>query len=385
MDKIAEVAKLFLRFGVLGFGGPMAVVALFEEEFVRKRKWLGGDHFAEMIAVFKMMPGPLSTQMAVYLGSLHAGTTGGVIAGVLFILPAFLLVLAFSSLYASGSAIESVPHGLFAGFQVGAMAVILLSALSLSRPYWRDRPAWVIAAISAVVVFYAARWEPLVLLAFGLAGAWFNRRRNPEKAPTAVPPRKLHALGFAGVGAALGVAEPSVLAKLAWVCFKAGAFTFGTGLAIVPLLEADAVRHHGWLTHSQFMDGLAIGQVTPGPVVITATFIGFQAAGLIGAVLATFAIFLPSFINALIIVPRIWNKVRRMPAAQGFSAWAVPAVVGAIFGASARLGMMTLHQPLDYALLCIGFFAGIRFRVPAWLLIPATGLIMAMGTRMGAG
>ncbi len=213
------------------------------------------------------------------------------------------------------------------------------------------------AAACAALVWRFPLWEPLVILGSGLIGAF------------SVP-------GLAR-RASVSPERGSVLLDLFWVCFKAGAFIFGTGLAIVPLLEADVVRNHHWLTHAEFMDGLAIGQITPGPVVITATFIGYRTAGVWGAVIASAGIFLPSFVNILFTVPLIWKKVAGTPRAAAFTAWALPAVVGGIFAASARLGVLTLQSWKLGFFFAISLALLIRFKLPAWLLIPGAGLVGA--------
>lgn len=364
-----EVSQIFLRLGLLGFGGPIAVMAMMEEEMVRERRWLSQEKFSEMYAVLKMMPGPVATQMVIYLGKTRAGVLGGILAGVLFILPSFLLVLGLSYLYVRGQSIQGSP--LFQGLQIGALALILFSTIQLAKPYRTRRDAWVIAIVSTVLVLCFPRWEPLVILGAGVLGSVVVGQWGLGLS-------KLRTLAFSGilipVFPLLEVFKSSPLFQLFWVCFKAGAFVFGSGLAIVPLLEADTVRHFHWLTHAEFMDGLAIGQVTPGPVVITVTFIGYKAAGALGAVVATLGIFLPAFVNVLFLVPRLWENFSKTPYARGFSTWAIPAVLGAIAGTTLRLGFLTLNSKLGLGVFALSVLSAIRFSPPAWLLIPATGV-----------
>ena len=378
---LAELMRVFSRLGVLGFGGPMATIAMMEEELVRKRGWLSSQRFGEMYAVCKLLPGPVSTQMAIYLGFECLGRSAGALCGFVFVVPSFLLVLGFSFAYVTYGLTDRFV-ALFSGMQAGALVVILLSTWQLYKPHRQRLQAWGVALFCFGWVAWNPRLEPLLILGFGAFGAWSASRKSPASAPApSTSPREaastvVGSVGFLGMTRAMA---PDRLAQLFWTCFKAGAFTFGTGLAVVPLLEGDAVTRFGWLTHAEFMDGLAIGQITPGPVVITSTFIGFKTAGLIGAIVATIGMFLPSFINILLIVPRIWRKLAGTPAATGFTIWAIPAVVGAIAGATVRLGFSALSTPLAIGAFSIAFLLALRIKIPAWLLIPGTGIAATLG------
>jgi chromate transporter len=367
---LRELAWMFLRLGLLGFGGPIAVIALMEKEAVRVRRWITSERFSEMYAVCKLLPGPVSTQMAICLGRICGGKTGGLVAGIVFILPSFLLVLALSVLYVHMGRFEM----LFQGLQAGALVVVLTSTWQLARPYRAQLDAWIILVLSAVVIYQFPSYEPLVILFFALTGVL---RAHEGAAGKGLRAAWLLPIAPAWATGATAVAAGSVgttLAQLFWVCFKAGAFVFGTGLAIVPMLESDSVSTFHWLSHSAFMDGLAIGQITPGPVVITVTFIGFRAAGLLGACVATAGIFLPSFINGLYLVPLVWSRWSGTPTARGFSGGAIPAVIGGILGTSFRLGMLTLTGPLLLAAFAVSLAVALIRPIPPWLLIPLTGL-----------
>ena len=355
---LTEITRVFLRFGILGFGGPIAAMAMMEEELVRRRKWLTSEDFAGLYATCKVLPGAVSTQMAIGLGYRRGGTWGGILAGTGFILPGFLLVLGLSVAYESMA--SSKPfwfEPLFSGLQAGALGVIFASTFSLAKPYRKKLSAWGIALASAGVIGWAPRLEPWVIFAFGLTGAWSSGVPGEVHRPR--------------------LAWPTLIA-LTWVCFKAGAFVFGSGLAIVPLLEAEVVQHHAWVTHREFMDGLALGQVTPGPIIITTTFIGYRAAGYLGAILATMAVFLPGFINMLIIVPRIWKRIGPSPRLQGFVAWAIPAVIGGIVASSLRLSWQSLDSWPKQAVLGLSSIAIMKFRAPAWAVIPGAGALTVL-------
>ncbi|MBY0472535.1 chromate transporter [bacterium] len=342
---LREILRIFLRLGLLGFGGPVAVIAMMEEEVSRRRKWVSASRFSEMYAVCKMLPGPVATQMAIYLGYTKAGIRGGLTAGIFFILPSFLLVLGLSYFYVRSPSLSQLDY-LFLAMQAAALGVILQSLFQMAKPYKKEVGAWFIMASAALITGFYPGYEPWVILICGISGALFASK----------------------------IRSPFSLAELFWVCFKAGAFVFGTGLAVVPVLEADVVLKYGWLTHKEFLDGLVMGQITPGPVVITATFLGYKSMGFEGALVATFAIFLPAFINILFLVPRIWARFSGTAAAKGFVSWAIPAVIGGIAGTLTQLVGKSLTAPTYIGIFLISTIAGIRFGMPAWALIPVAGL-----------
>ena len=368
---MVEIALLFLRMGFLGFGGPIAAVAMFEDEFARKRKWISTEHYSEIYTVLKLCPGPLSTQMAIYLGRMRAGNLGGLVAGVCYILPAFVMLLVLSDLYVRSGGVISADR--FLGFQLGALVVILQSTLNMARPYKAKWKAWVVAALAFPVVYFFPRYEPLILIGFGILGILLAKKYvNPAPASG---PRKSWGIALAGMGAGAWGAKETTLAKLFWMCFKSGAFVFGSGLAIIPLLEGDAVRHYHWLTHQQFMAGLALGQITPGPVVITATFIGYIVAAWPGATLATAGIFFPSFINVFFILPKIWGRVSKSPYTPYFTSFAIPAVIGAIFATTFRLSVVSLISPAAWIIFVVGLSLSQTTKAPGWLLILGSGAV----------
>lgn len=353
-------------------------MAMMEEEAVRKRKWLTPAEFGEVYAICKLLPGPVATQMAISLGRVRGGTSGGLVAGMLFILPSFVLVLVLSYFYVTSGVVQGA-GAVLSGLQAAALAIILFSTWALGRAYRSRGAAWIIAAVSAVVVYAQPRYEPLVIFAFGFYGAWrvrgFKARAwfiGPFSAAWLLSSRK----AVAAIGAAS--ADPSVISKLFWMCFKAGFLVFGTGLAVVPVLEGDAVTRYGWLTHSQFMDGLAVGQVTPGPVVITSTFIGYLAGRIPGALAATFGMFLPAFFNVLFLVPRIWKRLSGTAGARGFSEFAIPAVIGGILGTAVRLGLFTLTSWQTAVIFVASLAVSVWLKPPAWILIPVAGLAGAL-------
>jgi chromate transporter len=366
-------AKVALRLGCIGFGGPAAVMSMIEEECSRKRGWLSTERFSHLLTICKLFPGPVASQMMIALGSIRHGVLGGLAGGLLFISPAFLIVLGMSFWYQHSSSVISSAGLLWPGLQTGAIAVILASVVQLARPYRQSRRAWMIGLVAALIVASRPQIEPVVILGAGLLSyTSFRLARQTSR---------VNALGWA----LLGLADEELRRKafeIFWICFKAGAFVFGTGLAVVPVLEGDFVGRMGWLTHAQFMDGLAVGQITPGPVTITATFLGYQVLGLTGAFVATAGMFAAAFVNGIFVIPRIWSHFESRAAAgpAAFIAGAVPAVVGGVFGTGARLGVQTWSSAgsvawiLGLALL-VGLVAQFRYRAPAWIVIPGAGFL----------
>lgn len=375
LGRLGEIAAVFLKLGIFGFGGPVATMAMMEEEAVRARHWITPEEFAEIYAVCKILPGPVSTQMAIYLGRIRGGVRGGVTAGVVFILPCFLMVLGLAILYTETGVVRGA-EAVLSGLQAAALSIILISTWGLGKTYRKQLAAWAVVVVSGVLIYLYPRYEPLVILGFGFIGVM--QARGGSRAVTALCGGLVTGGLLAGRTAAAAIwaipSDPSVLLNLFWMCLKAGFLVFGTGLAVVPVLEGEAVRQYHWLTHSQFMDGLAVGQITPGPVVITSTFIGYLAARLPGALAATAGMFLPSFINVLYLVPRVWRKFSGTPGAKGFSAFAIPAVIGGILGTTIKLGLLTLTAWQPITVFTVALVIAAWLKPPAWLLIPLAGV-----------
>ena len=265
LGRLGEIAAVFLKLGIFGFGGPVATMAMMEEEAVRARHWITPEEFAEIYAVCKILPGPVSTQMAIYLGRIRGGVRGGVTAGVVFILPCFLMVLGLAILYTETGVVRGA-EAVLSGLQAAALSIILISTWGLGKTYRKQLAAWAVVVVSGVLIYLYPRYEPLVILGFGFIGVM--QARGGSRAVTALCGGLVAGGLLAGRTAAAAIwaipSDPSVLLNLFWMCLKAGFLVFGTGLAVVPVLEGEAVRQYHWLTHSQFMDGLAVGQIDAG-------------------------------------------------------------------------------------------------------------------------
>ena len=304
-----DLALIFLRLGVTSFGGPAAHVGMMEREIVERRRWLSHEDFLDLLGATNLIPGPNSTELAIHIGYRRAGWLGLVVAGASFILPATIIVATMAWGYVRFDALPEVGGVLYAVKPV-VIAVILQALWSLSRVAVRS--AWLaVVAIAATAAVLAGVHEIIVLLAAGLAAALVGAARRGTHTPH-------HALAFAAplVGplvTTVPVAAPASAAGL-WAVFgvfaKVGALLFGSGYVLLAFLRADLVERYGWLTERQLLDAVAVGQVTPGPVFTTATFIGYLLHGGAGAAVATVGIFLPAFIFVAASIP-VLARLRR--------------------------------------------------------------------------
>ena len=370
-----SIVWVLFRIGLLGFGGPFVAIAMMEEEFVARRKWLTPEKFGELFAICKLLPGPIGPQMAISVARAMAGTLAGLLGGILFILPAIVLVTGIAVLYTSGHEMPK-QEVFFKGLQLGALAAIAVSVYQLFKPIVGDPKSWLIAALNCTVTFFVPAYEPLYILGTGFAGVLRNRPAGGPIRTKEPPSGKLHGvLVTAGVAGAFP-ASSKLMPLFFWTCLKSSAFIFGTGLAILPLLEHSFVAEHHWITHAQFMDSIAVGQVTPGPFMTSVSFVGYLMAGFKGAFVGSVGIFLPSFINVLIIVPMVWKRFfagsRSVPF---FMAWALPAVVGCISAAALKLGLLSVLRPMDGVVLVVGILALVTRVVPGWAVIIGSGVL----------
>lgn len=369
-----EIFLYFIRLGVLGFGGPFAVLAALQKELVEKRKWTSSEDFARAVALIKALPGPIATQLAIYLGYVRAGRIGGLLAGVCLIFPAFCMMIGIAAFYNTAEQLTWLHPALF-GMQAAAIGMIADSIWRLARPYKTDVYFAGVALVALLLTFWRPSFEPVIIVSAGLLGIFWTQissqgSQDPVKRWAIVPPILL------SVGAPV-----SLLTQLSAISFKAGAFVFGSGLAIIPLLSHDVVDRYHWLTQQQFMDALAFGQITPGPVVITVTFVGYKVAGLAGACVATLGIFAPSFINMLTWFPIAERKLNGSTHTKHFVKFALAAVVGSLVLATIRLTYSTLEsssiesQGKFIGLTLLALLAAQKTKLPVWMIIPLGGIL----------
>jgi chromate transporter len=366
--RMAELARYFLRLGFLGFGGPVALVGQMERELVNDKKWLSKDEMRESIAICQSLPGPLAIQVGIYVGWLRGGFWGAWLGGWCFILPNFVIVAALGALYVHLGELKPVT-AIFYGVSPAVIALILHSCYRLAKLGMEDWLQWAIAAVCFVVTIILQAEVALLFIGAGIVGIIYYG--NIAKRP---PVALQIALIPAAAPAAAPVATGSTLGKLLLFFLKAGSLTFGSGLVIVPFLEQGLVQQYGWLNEREFLVAVAIGMISPGPVVITATFVGYLVAGFWGSLVSTVGIFLPSFLLVLIVAPLL-ARHRENPNVQGFVKGAYGAAIGTILGACYLLGKIAIGDWLTalVAVVCLGVL--FRWKVSNPLLIAATAVV----------
>ncbi len=364
----------FFRLGATGFGGPVALAGAMRRDLVERRGWVDEDEYALALALAQLMPGPLAAQLAIALGFFQAGVLGATLVGLAFILPSFTMVVGLAALYVAYGGLWWM-QALFYGIGAAVIAIIALAAIKLARgTAKRDPLLWGICGALFVITIWA---QAELAQFFVLAGLltlivkapptwrWGHRAARGLVAwPLALPALP------AVVGTATGGAA---LLPLLLFFAKAGAFVFGSGLAIVPFLQQGVVQQYGWLNEGQFRDAVAVAMITPGPVVITVAFIGYLVAGLPGAVAAAVGIFLPVYL--LTILPAPWFRRHRDNAQlKAFVLGATAAATRALAGAVAVLGWRTIVDPPTAAIALVSLGALWRFKVPEPALVAVAGL-----------
>jgi chromate transporter len=365
--RMSELVIYFLRLGLLGFGGPVALVGQMERELVAERGWLSKEQMRESIAICQSLPGPLAIQVGIYIAYLRGGFWGAWAGGWAFIFPNFVIVAALGALYVYFGDLQPVT-GIFYGVSPAVIALILHSCYRLAKLGMEDWVQWAIAAVCFVVTIVMQAEVALLFLGAGLIGILYYGslfRRPPVMLSVAAAP---------ALAQLAPVASGSTLSKLLLFFLKAGSLTFGSGLVIVPFLEQGLVQQYGWLDQRQFLIAVAVGMISPGPVVITATFVGYLVAGFWGSLVATVGIFLPSFILVLVAAPLL-AKYRTNPNVQGFVKGAYGAAIGTILGACVLLGRIAIGDWLT-VLIGVGSLAVLfRWKVSNPLLIAVTAVI----------
>ncbi len=367
---IATIARQWGRIGMLGFGGPPTHIAMLRTLCVTERGWLTAAEFEDGIAATNLLPGPASTQLAIFCAWRLAGTVGALVGGLCFIVPGLIVIVALAALF-----LASHPPlwvlGAAAGAGAAVPAVAVHAAAGLMPASWRRagegrsaRTRWVAYALAGGAA--AATVGPWLVVVLAVCGA-IEIGVRAGTGPTPPGPRHGVLLGPA-VGATVAVGG---LGALAWVALKVGALSYGGGFVIVPLMQHDAVHTYHWMTASQFLDAVALGQITPGPVVQTVSVVGYAAAGVGGALLAAVVAFAPSFVFVLVGGPR-FDRIRASRRVQAFLAGAGPASLGAIAGSAIPLGLALSYW----------WQAGLTAAAAVVLLVLRRGVVEAL---LGAG
>ncbi|HVH30713.1 MAG TPA: chromate efflux transporter [bacterium] len=364
---INELVRYFLRLGTLGFGGPAALVAQMEQDLVRNRPWVSREEFREAVAVCQSLPGPLAIQVGIFVSYLRGGFWGAWAGGLAFILPNFLIVAALGALFVRFGDLPLV-RVIFYGVSPTVIALIVYSCYRLTKLGMEDVVQWLIAAACLAVTVVLRAEIALLFIGAGALGILYYavvRQRTSLQLPLlAAAPL---------VSGGQGVASASLRGLLTFF-LKAGALTFGSGLVIVPFLEKGLVQQTGWLDERQFLVAVAIGMLSPGPVVITATFVGYLVAGFWGSLISTVGIFLPSFLLILIVAP-VLIRHRANPYIQGFVKGAYAAAIGTIFGAAVILSRIAIGDWLTISVALGSLAALARWNVKPYLLVAVTAVI----------
>jgi chromate transporter len=335
----------FLKLGTWGFGGPVALVGYMHRDLVENKKWITEEDYKEGLALAQLAPGPLAAQLAIYIGYVHYRILGATLAGIAFVIPSFLMVLGIGYAY---TLLGGLPwmQAIFYGVGASVIGIITLSSYKLTlKSIGKDYLLWTIFIVLAVTTFVTEEENIVLILAAGVL-VWFVKAPpNFAKTPT------LFTLPIL-LQAAPAISQSTKLYQIAWFFTKAGAFVFGSGLAIVPFLYGGVVKEYQWLNEQQFVDAVAVAMITPGPVVITVGFIGYLVAGVPGACVAALATFLPCYLFTILPAP-YFKKYGKHPAIKAAVDGVTAAAIGAIAGAVLVLGKRTLTDiPSVVIMLC---------------------------------
>jgi len=374
--RLGELARLFLKLGCVAFGGPAAHIAMYEDEVVRRRGWMTREHFLDLVGATNLIPGPNSTEMTMHVGYERAGPPGLVVAGLSFILPAVLITGALAWLYVQFGTLPAAAPFLD-GIKPAVLAIILGAVWRLGRTAVKG-PRVLAVGVAVLVVAVAGVNEVVALLVGGVVGVlWLRLGSGPTgdssmvlAPPLGVSSAKYFGLGTLGAGLGSAVAA-TPLWKLGLFFLKVGAILYGSGYVLIAFLHGDLVAGYGWLTDQQLMDAVAIGQFTPGPVLSTATFIGYVIAGWPGAVIATVAIFLPSFFFVLLLNPLI-PRLRSWPWTAAFLDSINVSALALMVAVTLELGMVVLTAWPAWVIAALAAILTLRFRVnAAWVVVGA--------------
>lgn len=443
--RLWTLAKVFLKLSTFGFGGAHATIAMMNDEAVVRRNWLTSEQFTEGLAICELLPGPASTQMGIYIGYLLGGQIGALIAGFCFVIPAFFIVVFLSWVYFEFQEVAQL-EAIFLGVSPVVTSIIIAFCWKLGKQSLTNYFARIIAVLIFLLSLFYQVSLPLQLIGSGLAGLWFYYFRNQftyrekianislfsvwlfrqlipleilvlfsffswEKVKIIILFLKMFLLNLSHVilENLIIVIPPTLLIQttpaemltvstfwgweriedffcpLSWFFLKAGSLVFGGAMVIIPMLKFNLVNQFHWLTATEFINGISIGHLSPGPVTLTAAFVGYKIAGFLGATISTIAVFAPSFIFIMIAAPlllKLRNNLKVSAFIQGVS----PAVVGVISAASVSLLQVTLSKSTLFESIIAGvislatLIALLRYKTPTWVLVPCGGIIGLLGT-----
>jgi chromate transporter len=382
---LGQLVRYFLYLGTFGFGGPVALVGFMHRDLVEQRRWVDEDEYRLGVALAQIMPGPLAAQLAIALGYFQRGVLGATAVGLAFVVPSFLMVVAISLAYSRYGGLWWM-QALFYGIGAAVIAIITIAAYKLARSTnKRDPLLWAIFAALALATVVAEAELAEFFVVAGLVTMFVRARPSRGQAVAAVA----GGLGIVGLiwlierwFVNLKIGGEQVLLQILVFFTKAGAFVFGSGLAIVPFLHQGVVQQFHWLTEQQFIDAVAVAMITPGPVVITVVFIGFLAAGLLGAVAAAVGIFLPVYLFT--IIPAPWfSRNRDNALLKTFVLGATAAATGAIAGAVVLLARRAIYDVPTAIVALVSLALLWRYKIPEPLLVAAAGIVGLLAFSLG--
>jgi len=331
--KLADLVLYFLKLGTWGFGGPVALVGYMQRDLVEQNKWISDDEYKEGLALAQLAPGPLAAQLGIYIGFVHYGLLGATLAGIAFVIPSFIMVVILGFAYKLYSGLPGM-QAVFYGVSASVIGIITVSAYKLTiksvsklnfEAFKSNWLLWIFYLASVVITVITKREDVLLFIACGLIYMVVKVPPKWIKRPASAPSLILVSIGFWHY-------ESKTLQEIGWFFLKAGAFVFGSGLAIVPFLHGGVVQEFGWLNEQEFLDSVAVAMISPGPVVITVAFIGYLVAGFPGACVAALATFLPCYLFTVALAPS-FKKIAKNPSIKAFVDGITGAVIGALVGA----------------------------------------------------
>ena len=368
---LSELAFVFLKLGTIAFGGPAAHIAMMEDEFVRKRRWITEEDFLDRVAAASLIPGPSSTEVCIFIGRSLRGWTGLIVAGSCFIIPAAVLVSLIAAAYVHFGSLPQA-EGILRAIKPAVIAIIIQALWKLGRTAAKTQVLALIGVASVVLNFVGV--SPLLVLTFAGASSgivrWLQKsRRNPAALCGIGLSKVFSPMGLTAL--AVAAAVPISLGRLFLSFLKIGSVVFGSGYVLLAFLRSEFVDHLHWLTERQLIDSVAVGQFTPGPVFTTATFIGYLVGGLPGAFFATLGIFLPGFVFVAVSGPVI-PKIRRSAGAGAVLDGVVVGSLALIAVVAWQLGKASITDWLTISILAVSIIAIFRFKInSAWLILGA--------------
>lgn len=360
--KLLEIATLFLKLGFIGFGGPISTIAMMEDETVHKRKWVRRDYFLEIMAATNIVPGPNATEMAAHLGYIHAGFPGLLIAGISFMLPATIISVILAIAYTQVGSLPEVNGG-FSIINAIVVAILISALTRLSKSVYKTNFSLFLGAGSFIAVLFGCD-QFIIMLISGLISLIFHSVNQEQLTPMIVG-----VLSFDNIYFRFESIIQSKLAQLGLFFLKVGSLLFGSTYILIAFIQQDLIKNFDWLTEQQVIDAIAVGQITPGPISATATFIGYVIAGFPGSIISTIGMFLPSFIIVLL-TAKFLPKINHLSTIKNFLDGVSASAVALIAIAIINIMKSTINDLTSIIVASLALFLSIKYKVDTlWLII----------------